>query len=145
MKAPGPDEKLTAAMVALLTHGSTLAIACAHVGISTSTYYQWLARGQAGEEPYGSFARECTRAAAAHALEGERLWESMAIAKQDWKGIQALLRVRHPGIYGEHALAKRAEQQLLESNNSESDKLAADGIRTRLRLISGEEDDETED
>lgn len=49
-------------IVKLLKAGVTVTDACAHVGISTSTFYDWLGRGEAGEAPFAEFSSAVSRA-----------------------------------------------------------------------------------
>ena len=56
------DKKLQTKIVKLLKTGVTVRDMCAHVGIAESTYYDWMARGEAGEDLFSEFAEAVSRA-----------------------------------------------------------------------------------
>lgn len=49
-------------IVRLLELGVTIADTCAHAGIGERTYYDWVRRGEAGEEPFQQFSQAVSRA-----------------------------------------------------------------------------------
>ena len=56
------SDKTQAALIKLIETGVTVADACSEVGIAESTYYNWIKRGEAGEEPFLQFLEALTRA-----------------------------------------------------------------------------------
>lgn len=49
-------------IIKMLKTGVSVTDACANVGISTSTFYDWLGRGEAGELPFSEFSSAVSRA-----------------------------------------------------------------------------------
>lgn len=56
------NDKLQAALRDCIAAGVKVVDACAHVGVSEASYYNWLARGKAGEEPFVEFLEAIHRA-----------------------------------------------------------------------------------
>jgi len=74
------DESLRTKIVTLVAAGAYAYVAAGAVGIARSTLYEWLARGEAGEEPYRSF-----RDAVAQAHASRRAALEVEVAKADPK------------------------------------------------------------
>lgn len=60
--------ELTRAVAKAVGTGMSIRGACALAGMGERTYYDWLERGETGEEPFAHFSRTCKRARAS----GER-------------------------------------------------------------------------
>ena len=60
-------------VAALVRAGNYVIIACGEAGICRVTYYDWLKRGETGEEPYATFLNTVTRA--------EQVAEATAVAQ----------------------------------------------------------------
>lgn len=56
------NDKRQTALIKLIKTGVSIADACAHVGIAQSTYYDWMARGEAGDEGFTEFSEAISRA-----------------------------------------------------------------------------------
>lgn len=56
------DKKLQNRIVKLIRSGVSIADTCAAVGIAESTYYDWMAQGAAGDDPYSEFSEAVNRA-----------------------------------------------------------------------------------
>lgn len=54
--------ELTEAIVGLVRSGDSPAVAAGATGVGRQTYYDWMNRGERGEEPYASFRTAITRA-----------------------------------------------------------------------------------
>lgn len=56
------NKKLQTQIVKLLKTGVTVRDMCTHIGIAESTYYDWMARGEAGDEAFSEFSETVSRA-----------------------------------------------------------------------------------
>jgi transposase len=99
-------KKMQAQIVKLLKQGNTFETAAVLSGISKATFFNWMNRGETGEEPYASF-RAAVEQAVAHA-EAERVKIIMEAAKgtgrykdnADWKAAAWFLERRNPEVWG---------------------------------------------
>lgn len=57
-------QRLEARILKVVVEGNYAETAAAAAGIDTTTFFRWLARGRAGEEPYAAFASKIARARA---------------------------------------------------------------------------------
>lgn len=103
-------EALQAQVVALLRNGNYIETSCRASGLSVSTYYGWVERGEADVEaeldtPYAQFSQACARARA----EGEAvLVQEVRAASRgterqpgDWKAAAWMLERTLPDKYGQ--------------------------------------------
>jgi hypothetical protein len=79
-----------------LAKSHTIKNACVVAGISESTFYEWLARGLVGEQPYAEFA-ELVQSARARGL--VTLVESI-ITDKDWRAKAWYLERIWPDAFG---------------------------------------------
>ena len=56
------NKTLQSKLVKLLRAGVSIADACAHVGLGERTFYDWMARGESGEDDFSQFSQDINRA-----------------------------------------------------------------------------------
>lgn len=85
------SDALTRALVESFRLGCSDRLACEGAGISTSTLYDYMSRGAAGEEPFVDFSRQITEAKTriAKAMVGIRTKAAMG---GDWRAAESWLR-----------------------------------------------------
>lgn len=87
-----PDSTTLRHLVELLETATPVAVACGSAGLSTSTFYEWVARGEAGDLPFVEFSNETSRARGrATQTLLTILWRG---AETDWRCAAQLLRLR---------------------------------------------------
>jgi hypothetical protein len=86
-------------LVYALSEGAAIAHACDYAGISERTYYDWMARGEAGEEAFAQFLQTITRARGRGVL---RHLGTISRASEagSWQAAGWLLQHRYPQEYG---------------------------------------------
>lgn len=104
----GRPTKLTPAItkkiVKALKAGATHDLAALYAGISRTTFYDWKARGEAGEEDFSDFSDAIALAEGKGAVE---LLEKIKLATKDpkeWRAGAWLLERRYPEQYGKQQL-----------------------------------------
>jgi hypothetical protein len=83
-------------IVKLIESGNYIEVACQACGISTPTYYNWLKRGEDGEEPFLSFFNAVRDA---EAIAETRMVETIneaATKNKDWKAAMEYLGRKKP-------------------------------------------------
>jgi transposase len=105
-RAIGRPTKLTptvqAAIAESIAAGAYPEQAARAAGIGRSTYYEWLQRGQAGEQPFSDFL-DTLRAREAHAEVVAVTVLRDAAAAGDWRAAAHLLERRFPERWGRRA------------------------------------------
>lgn len=104
----GRPTKLTAAVqrkiVKAIKAGATHDLAALYAGISRTSFYDWKARGEAGEEGFTNFSDAIELAEGKGAVD---LLEKIKTAAQDpkeWRAGAWLLERRYPDMYGRQKL-----------------------------------------
>lgn len=96
---PGRPTKCTPEIIEkaaeYLQAGATIRIVCDALLINQSTYYDWMSRGEAGEEPFRTFSERAKQASSEGALSCLRY---AASGEKGWQGPAWLLERRH-GYY----------------------------------------------
>jgi transposase len=140
-RGPGAPCKLTdevhKQIVAHLRIGAYVETAAAAAGIVKSTFYDWLRRGETGEEPFASFSADVARVTAE--VEIELLCEVRTGDKDRWRSAMTLLERKFPKRWGQ-----RTELTLKNSDSPTKeafDALTDDELEAELRkaLASGGE------
>lgn len=106
----GPSPKQIDAIVESLEAGSFACQAFAAAGISNATYYNWLKRGDKGEEPYAELLQ---RVRTAEASAEDRAVKIIANASLDtWQAAAWYLERKHWDRWGrkDHLLAAMADK-----------------------------------
>lgn len=85
---------ITARVCADLRAGLSVSSACASGGIHQATYFEWLARAEAGERRFAEFADAVTQAKAAGARQLEGVVRKAAV--DDWRAAAWMLERRLP-------------------------------------------------
>lgn len=105
-RKPKLDERLTEQLVQLLKSGNYVETAIAAVGLSKSTFYEWLERGDhervaQADEPYRVFREKVEHARA----EGEatNVLRIARAAAEDWKAAAWMLERQFPDRWGRPA------------------------------------------
>lgn len=107
-KPIGRPTKLTAetqeAIIKAIKAGATHETAAMSAGISRTTFYDWKAKGEAGEEEFTDFSDALKIAEAQGTI---KLLERIQIASEDpklWPAAAWILERRYPEIYGKQRL-----------------------------------------
>jgi len=144
----GRPTKLTpdvqAAIVALVEVGNYVETAVLASGVTSRTYYNWLERGEADEEPYAEFFR--TIKEAEHKAEKDALATAKAGATggvaspgPHWTSTMTFLERRFPTKWGkrdpDHGLKTKLLEQEVERSKAEIDTLKA-----KLKLLEAGHD-----
>lgn len=102
-------EELQHKITALLRNGNYVETACGAAGISVSTFYAWMERGEAGEEAGTQSAfLEFSEAVHRSRAEGEAmlLQQIRQAAPKDWRAAAWILERTMPAKYGRRAEIK---------------------------------------
>lgn len=91
-------------IVAIVKGGSLIETAAAVAGVGRSTVYEWISRGESGEEPYAVFAAAVAQAKAEGMARNVTL-VARAGAK-DWRAAAWLLARQDPDVYGQPAAVR---------------------------------------
>jgi hypothetical protein len=119
--------ELQVAIVADIEAGNAAETAAVKHGVSRSTFYGWLARGRADEEPYVAFAEAVERA---RATAESRIVQCLVDATpKDWRASEAWLRRRNPSIWEPAAVALHEAEVKAEAAKAVKAMSAADLIR----------------
>lgn len=86
-------------LVYALGEGAAIAHACDYAGIHPDTYYDWLRRGEAGEEGFSEFSESVTRARGRGVLRHLRTI-TRASEAGSWQAAGWVLQHRYPAEYG---------------------------------------------
>jgi hypothetical protein len=101
MKKVGRKMLLTPALQTrickLLSQGSAIKSACIICGVGERTFYDWRAKGKAGEEPFGRFFSAVTRARETH--KAKLIQIVMDAAHQDARHAEWLLERQFPSEF----------------------------------------------
>lgn len=107
-RPPKLNPELQERIVAALVAGNYVEPACRASGISPSTYYRWLERGEAEEEGlYRAFAEAVWKAEAAAEMSALRVIRGAMV--EDWRAALAFLERRHAQRWGRRPAAERSE------------------------------------
>ena len=98
---------LQAELCELMAEGMYLEPSCDLVGVAPKTVYEWLKRGEEGEEPFADFRNALSMASA----KAER--ESLKAVRtfKNWQGPACFLERRHRARWGRDAQTDASQQQ----------------------------------
>ncbi len=82
-----------------LGEGASVEHACDYAGIAPATYYEWVKRGEAGEEGFLEFLETVTRARG-QGIVADLCAISDAVRAHDWHAAAWRLQHRYPAEYG---------------------------------------------
>jgi len=103
-------DELADRLVALLRAGNYIGVACRAVGIGSSTYRQWMARGRTGKAADAAYRTFRERMEQAHA-EGEAVLaaEIAKAARSHWAAAAWILERQYPERWGRVSVRVREE------------------------------------
>jgi transposase len=121
--------ELIANMAECLELGYTIKLACEACGIVTSTFADWMNKGEAGEEPFTEFS-SAVRAAQKKAAD-YHLRSVQKHANVDWRAAAWMLERRFPDDYGKKDSVKlsgeiKTETVFSKMTDEELERLAKD-------------------
>lgn len=90
--------ELQAEIVKVLRGGAYVEDACAFVGLSKSSFYDWMQRGAAGEEPFSEFSDAVEKARADAVVRNIALVQNAA--NSSWQAAAWWLERTRPDQYG---------------------------------------------
>lgn len=93
------DGEIVKRLEIALAANNTIAISCRLAGITAAQLYQWLKKGEAGEQPYADFKRRVEVAQAT--AEAQNVRTITNASRRDWKAAAWLLAKRNPQDWGE--------------------------------------------
>jgi len=96
MRVFGP--RVCADILEALREGNYVHIACEAAGIPRKTFYEWMARGRKGEQPFASFHRDVQAAIRGH--ERDAVATLLRHGKLQWQALAWTLERRHPQRWG---------------------------------------------
>jgi hypothetical protein len=96
-----------------LSEGATIEHACDYAGIDPQTYYNWVKRGEAGEEGFFEFFETVTRARG-RGIVTDLATISKAVMAGDWKAAAWRLEHRYPAEYGKKIKVQGDPEQPIE-------------------------------
>jgi transposase-like protein len=127
------DDHVQERIVAAIADGNYAETACRAGGISDSTFYRWLERGESDESgPYADFA-DAVRAAEA-AAEIDALEAVKAARYSDWKSAMTFLERRFPSRWGRQSSGERESRQA-PAREHDLSALTPDELETLGKLI----------
>jgi len=119
--------------VALVRAGNYIETVCNAVGIGSSTFYDWMERAEAGEQPYSDFADAVKSAdgmAEMEAVEG-----ILTHAAETWQAFAWFLERRHPKRW--RAVSKIEQDVKITDEGPDPDEIA-ERIRAVLAARLGD-------
>ncbi len=101
-KKPGRKTKLTPevqdTIVEYISQGNYDYIAAQAAGVCKETFYDWIARGEAGEEPFLQFLHSVKKAETAR--EAITVNKVLAAGDRDWRALATYLERKYPARWG---------------------------------------------
>ena len=104
------NNKLISKFCELISMGHTIEIACSQVGISRTTYSNWMKRGSCGADdpgfvddknkPYIKFKEDVEKAASDFVVSNVTELRKIGIETKNWQCIAWLLERRRPDLFG---------------------------------------------
>lgn len=116
--------ELEDALVAMLKAGNYIGVALRAVSLPSSTYSDWMRRGEIGEEPFASFREKIDRALA----EGEirNVAQIAAAARENWQAAAWILERAYPERWARVSTRHRLPTQPPEERPEPPADLASD-------------------
>ena len=98
------DDNITSRLIEAFKLGQTsITTACHYAGIGERTYYTWMEKGEAGEEPYAQFRQDIEKARA-DAVMSNLIVIRKAAAEGTWQAAAWWLERSMPQQYGRKAI-----------------------------------------
>lgn len=135
------SEKLHKLIVASLRRGNLVIDACALAGITTVTFYRWLARGRNGEAPYDKFERDCAEAESKAVDDAIETVKEAVTVNKDWRAASWYLSKRRPEVFGDRIHVEGVFKQMAREMTAEQrQQLLEEAGYKRLEDESGPDD-----
>lgn len=116
------DSAAVTELLEAVSRGNYIETSCKAAGISKNTVYQWLKRGDAGEEPFKAFRDALEKAEAKAELEVlETVRAAGKAGPQYWPASMTLLERRHPEKWGKRQDAESGPKVVVQIGIQASD------------------------
>jgi hypothetical protein len=92
------NDEMIDKIAGIIASGNYVKTACDIVGISETTYYDWMQKGKAGKKPYAKLSEAIKKAEAV--AEAKRVQTILEASEEQWQAAAWYLERRYPDRWG---------------------------------------------